>query len=84
MAAITASEARKRLFPLIEQINEDRIEVEVVHRTGNVVLVSKAMWDAMAETAYLSRGANGRVLRRRIADLEAGKGVQRDLIEDSE
>lgn len=84
MAAITASEARKRLFPLIEQINEDRVEVEVVHRSGNVVLVSKDLWDAMVETAYLSRGANGRVLRRRIADLEAGSGVQRDLIEDDE
>ncbi len=84
MAAITASEARKRLFPLIEQINEDRVEVEVVHRSGNVVLVSKDMWDAMVETAYLSRGANGRVLRRRIADLEAGSGVQGDLIEDDE
>lgn len=84
MAAITASEARKRLFPLIEQINEDRVEVEVVHRSGNVVLVSKDQWDAMVETAYLSRGANGRVLRRRIADLDAGSGVQRDLIEDDE
>jgi antitoxin YefM len=84
MAAITASEARKRLFPLIEQINEDRIEVEVVHRSGNVVLVSKDQWDAMVETAYLSRGANGRMLRRRIADMEAGKGVQRDLLEDDE
>lgn len=84
MAAITASEARKRLFPLIEQINEDRIEVEVVHRSGNVVLVSKDQWDAMVETAYLSRGANGRMLRRRIADIEAGQGIQRDLIEDDE
>ena len=84
MAAITASEARKRLFPLIEQINEDRIEVEVVHRSGNIVLVSKDQWDAMVETAYLSRGANGRILRRRIADLETGQGVQRDLIEDDE
>jgi antitoxin YefM len=84
VAAITASEARKRLFPLIEQINEDRVEVEVVHRSGNVVLVSKDQWDAMVETAYLSRGANGRMLRRRISDIEAGQGVQRDLIEDDE
>jgi antitoxin YefM len=84
VAAITASEARKRLFPLIEQINEDRVEVEVVHRSGNVVLVSKDQWDAMVETAYLSRGANGRMLRRRIADIEAGQGIQRDLIEDDE
>jgi hypothetical protein len=53
-----------------------------VHRTGNVVLVSKARWDAMVETAYLSRGVNGRVLRRRIADLEAGRGVQHELVED--
>jgi antitoxin YefM len=81
MSAITASEARRRLFPLIEQVNDDHTPVEIVHKHGNAVLVSKEDWDAMVETAYLSHGANGRKLRRAIAELDAGKGVEHDLID---
>jgi antitoxin YefM len=81
-AAITATEARKRLFPLLRQVNEDRTPIEIVHADGNAVLVSKEDWDAMLETAYLSRGENGRVLRASIAELEGGKGVVRDLMEE--
>jgi len=80
-AAITASEARKRLFPLIEQVNDDHAPVEIVHKHGNAVLVSKEDWDAMVETAYLSHGANGRRLRRAIAQLSADKGTEHDLID---
>lgn len=82
MPAITATEARKRLFPLIEQVNDDHVPVEIVHKRGNAVLVSKEDWDAMVETAYLSRGANGRMLRRSIAQLRAGEGVTHDLVND--
>jgi len=81
-AAITATEARKRLFPLLRQVNEDRTPIEIVHADGNAVLVSKDDWDAMVETAYLSRGANGRVLRASIAELEAGKAIERDLTDE--
>lgn len=81
MTAITATEARKRLFPLIEQVNDDHAPVEIVHKHGNAVLVSKEDWDAMVETAHLSHGANGRRLRRAIAELEAGQGVEHTLID---
>lgn len=81
-AAITATEARKRLFPLIEQVNDDHAPVEIVHRHGNAVLVSKEDWDAMLETAYLLRGRNGEVLRKSIAELDAGDVTIRDLIEE--
>jgi antitoxin YefM len=73
-AAITASEARKRLFSLIAQVNDDREPVEIVHRDGNAVLVSKADWDALQETLYLNRGENGRRLRAAIEDLDSGHG----------
>lgn len=82
MAAITASEARRRLFPLIEQVHDDHVPVEIVHKHGNAVLVSKEDWDAMVETAYLSQGVNGRMLRESIAQLRAGDGVARDLVHD--
>lgn len=55
MAAISASEARKTLFGLIQQVNEDHTAVEVVSRHGNAVILSKDDYDAMTETAYLLR-----------------------------
>ncbi|WP_082929830.1 type II toxin-antitoxin system prevent-host-death family antitoxin [Mycobacterium sp. 1164966.3] len=30
--SITASEARRNLFPLIEKVNEDRVAIEIVSR----------------------------------------------------
>ncbi len=53
--AITASEARKRLFPLIEQVNDDRAPVEITSRAGDAVLMSKADYEALEETAHLLR-----------------------------
>ncbi len=53
--AVTASEARKRLFPLIEQVNDDRTPVEITSRRGNAVLLSRADYDALEETAHLLR-----------------------------
>src|SRR5690242_20668721 len=40
--AITASEARKALFPLIKQVNEGHEAVGIVSKHGNAVLVSPA------------------------------------------
>ena len=37
--SISASEARKTLFPLIQRVNEDRDAVEIVSRKGNAVLM---------------------------------------------
>lgn len=52
--AINASEARKNLFPLIEQVNDDRTPIEITSRRGDAVLVSRADYDAL-ETARLLR-----------------------------
>lgn len=82
MTAITATEARRRLFPLLAQVNDDHSPVEIVHTSGNAVLVSKDDWDAMVETAYLLRGENGRLLRESMAEMEAGEGIERVLIDE--
>ncbi|HZD99227.1 MAG TPA: type II toxin-antitoxin system prevent-host-death family antitoxin [Micromonosporaceae bacterium] len=80
MSAISASEARKRLFPLIEQVNNDHAPVEIVHRAGNAVLVSKEDWDALEETAYLLRSpANAAWLAEGVDEYHAGDAVERDL-----
>ena len=38
MMAMSASEARKRLFPLIEQVNDDQEPVEIVSKAGTAYL----------------------------------------------
>ena len=65
--AMSASEARKRLFPLIEQVNDDQEPVEIVSKAG---------------TAYLLRSpANAERLLRSIADAEAGRSEPHELID---
>ena len=51
--AITMSEARRDLVPLIERGNLDRTEVEIVSKRGSAVLMSKDEYDALVETSYL-------------------------------
>ena len=53
--SISASEARRTLFPLIEQVNEDRTAVEIVSRRGNAVLMPADEYATWQETAYLFR-----------------------------
>lgn len=61
--AINATEARRRLFPLIEQVNNDRRPVEILSRRGNAVLLSREDYEALEETADLLRSpANARRL----------------------
>jgi len=48
--AISASEARARLFPLIEEVNDGNHVVEITSRRGSAVLMSKAEYDAIKET----------------------------------
>jgi antitoxin YefM len=51
--AITVHEARRDLVGLIERVNLDRIEIEIVSKSGSAVLLSKDEYDALTETNYL-------------------------------
>ena len=54
--AVTASEARKNLFRLLEKVNDDRTPIEITsQRRGDAVLLSRADCDALEETAHLLR-----------------------------
>ena len=79
--AVTASEARKRLFPLIDQVNADQEPVEILSRRGNAFLVSEQQWRSMTETAYLLRSpTNAARLAASIAEAERGAAAEHDLI----
>lgn len=78
--AITASEARKNLFPLIEQVNDDHTAVEITSKRGSAVLMSRADYDALQETAYLLRApANARRLLESLDQARTGKREEREL-----
>lgn len=79
--AITASEARKNLFPLIEKVNEDHSHVEITSRRGDAVLMSRAEYDALEETAYLLRvPANARHLLESLQQARGGSTEPHDLV----
>lgn len=81
--SISASEARKTLFPLIEKVNDDRAAVEITSKRGNAVLMSAADYEAWQETAYLFRSpANARRLLDAIEESERGETVARELDRD--
>ncbi len=78
--AITASEARKNLFPLIEQVNDDRAPIEITSRRGDAVLISRAEYDALLETAHLLRvPANAKRLIESLQQSRAGQREEHDL-----
>lgn len=82
MTAITATEARKALFGLIQRVNEDHAAVEVVSKHGNAVIMSKDDYDAITETAYLLRNpANAQRLLEAIERARRGEFERHDLLE---
>jgi antitoxin YefM len=79
--SITASEARQRLFPLIEEVNDDQVAVEIVSKKGTAFLVSADEYRSLKETVYLLQSpANAARLRESLAEVADGTAVQRDLL----
>ncbi|WP_042412385.1 type II toxin-antitoxin system Phd/YefM family antitoxin [Streptacidiphilus anmyonensis] len=73
---ISASEARARLFPLIQQVNDDHSPVRIASKAGDVVLMSAEDFDSWQETIYLLRSpANARRLMEAVARDKAGDTV---------
>ena len=71
---ITASDARARLFPLIEQVNQDSTSVVITSKNGNAVLISQSEYESMMEMLYLMQSPPNRMrLNKSIADAKAGK-----------
>jgi antitoxin YefM len=81
--AITASEARKRLFPLIKQVNDDRAPVEIVSNSGRAYLVAADDYESMAETDYLLRSpANAARLMAAADDVRRGRSLITKTMEE--
>lgn len=78
--AITASEARKNLFPLIQQVNDDRTPVEITSKRGDAVLIGIEDYRALEETAHLLRSpANVRRLLESFDQARSGAVQEHEL-----
>ena len=72
--AISASEARQRLFPLLEQVNTDHEPVRITSKAGDAVLMSADDYDSWQETVYLLRSPeNARRLMEAVARDKSGR-----------
>jgi len=79
--AVTASEARKNLFPRIAQVNNDRTTIQVTSRRGDAVLMSRDEYDALEETAHLLRSpANVRRLLQSLDQAHRGERTEQALL----
>ncbi len=79
--SITASEARKRLYPLIAEVNEDQEAIEIVSKNGTAFLVSEDEYRGWKETEYLLRSpaAAGRLLSS-LQNVDTGRVRQHQLL----
>ena len=53
MEIFSASEARTKLFSLVEQVNKDHLPKIITSRQGDAVLLAKDDWESIQETLYL-------------------------------
>lgn len=83
MRTMSYTESRARYAEVLDAVVNDREEV-VITRAGHApaVIVSLDDYQSLRETAYLLRSpANARRLLASIDELEAGQGVERELLQ---
>ena len=83
MESISYTAARSNLAKTMEQVCDDHAPIAITRKgEGAVVMISMDDYQALEETAYLLRSPkNTKRLIESIADLEAGKGQEKELIE---
>jgi len=83
MDAISYTSARANLAKTMANVCNDHSPIIITRKSEDpVVMISLEDYNAMQATTYLLRSpANARSLLESIAELEAGNGIQRELIE---
>jgi antitoxin YefM len=54
MPTLTATEARKRLYSLVDEVKESHEPVQIVGKRNSAILISEEDWRAIQETLYLT------------------------------
>lgn len=79
----TFSDTRANLKAIMDKVVLDRAPVKITRKRGQeaVVMVSADEWASIEETLYLLRSpANAKALLDSVAELDAGKGTERNLV----
>jgi prevent-host-death family protein len=54
MTRVTATDARKRLHSLLDEVSQTNEPVQITGKRGSAVLISEADWRAIQETLHLT------------------------------
>ena len=54
MSSLTATEARKRLYTLVDDVADSHEPVQIIGKRNSAVLVSEEDWRAIQETLFLA------------------------------
>lgn len=83
MDALSFSDTRANLKAVMDRVCADKVALAVTRRKAEgVVMISQSEWDSIQETLYLLQSpANAKALLESIAELDAGKGEEHELIE---
>ncbi len=83
MNTITYTSARGNLAKTMEKVCDDHSPVVITRKTAQpVVMMSLEDFSSLEETAYLLRSPqNARRLLESVAELEAGKGSEKELVD---
>lgn len=81
MDVMTYTDARASLKDVMDRVIHDRVEVVVTRKKREaVVMISLDEYNSIQETLHLQKSPeNARRLQSSIAQLNAGKGTERDI-----
>jgi antitoxin YefM len=83
MDTLSFSDTRANLKAVMDRVVADHAPIAVTRQKAEgVVIISQSEWNAIEETLYLLQSpANAKRLLAGIAELEAGTGEDRELID---
>ena len=82
METVNYTEFRSNLKHWFDKVVNDVSDIVIKRNNGkDLVLISLDEYNSLKETTYLLTGKNRDIVLNSINELEAGKGVQKDLIE---
>jgi antitoxin YefM len=83
MNAVTYSQARTNLAKIMDKVCDEHSPIIITRKNQrSVVMISLEDYQSLEETAYLLRSPkNARRLLESIAELQAGGGMERELLD---
>ena len=82
METVNYTDFRSNLKHWFDKVVNDVSDVIIKRKSGkDLVLISLDDYNSLKETTYLLTGKNRDILLNSIKELEAGNGMEKDLIE---